>query len=760
MIRRLILFLIITIASLSITPAQEADTLSQPKVGLVLSGGAAKGLAHIGVLKVLEEIGITPDYITGTSMGAVVGGLYALGYTADEISELNRKAAWEELLSDRIPLNEVVFEEKHEYRRYIIGIPIRNYKIKLPSGMIEGQQLEKFFADLMFPLPYLESYDSLPIPFRCMAVDLIYGNSVEFNSGYLAESIRASMSIPSIFAPESIDSMLLVDGGVIRNFPVDEVKKMGADLIIGVYVGFNDKVTKEDLFSLSDVLSRATVFFGIFDSQEQMQLVDVLIQPDLKGLGATDFSRAKKIEVYGEVAALEIQNELYKLADSLGLTYKAVKKIQQPNQIFIDQIVVENERSFVSDNFIIKRSRIKEKSYVTKENLSNAIDRIFGTQYFKKVTYNLQEISKGKYKLIFKVKESTRAFINVAAHYDNQYGPGLITNLTLRNYLFPSSRATVSLNVAENPGLRVDINKYVGKNERVMDNIFLNWNQNENSLYENELEVGAYDFSNLELGIGGKFSMGINQQIGILGFYEFNRIYPNDLLKNHYNIQSFDNYGYRGFAYKLFYKLNRTNDNFFPTRGQKLELCYKYNFKPTVSYEVSDTDEYKLINIGYFDDDLNDFYSAYINMDFYTNVYNTVVFNLGASIGISSDESAVLSNYSVGGFEDRNRRLNYVPFVGMKNSEVIVPNYGLIKAGIDIQVLPNIYISSRANIALFAENKEQLFENIMSSSFKSYYKGYSLGIRANTIIGPINVMYSDNDFNNKIRWYISIGYPF
>ena len=740
--------------------SQDTDSLSRPKIGLVLSGGAAKGIAHIGVLKVLEEVGITPDYITGTSMGAVVGGLYALGYTADEISEINANADWEFLLSDRIPLNEVVFEEKDEYKRYIFGIPIRNYEFKLPSGVIQGQQLGKFFNEVMWPLPYVEYYDSLPIPFHCMAVDLISGQIVEFKSGNLSESVRASMSVPSIFAPESIDTMLFVDGGVLRNFPVSEVIEMGADIVIGVYVGFEDKVTKEDLFSLSDVLTRATVFYGIVDSKNQMKLTDILIQPDLKGLGASDFVKSKQIEEYGEVAALEIQKKLYRLADSLNLKKREIPKFNQPKEIFIKDIRIINDRPFVSDNFIINRSRIKEGTFVTKEDLSDAVDNIFGTQYFKKVSYTLKELEEGKYRLYFVVTESTRAFLNLAIHYDNQYGPGVITNLTLRNYLAPASRATVSLNIAENPGLRIDVNKYLGKYERIMDNYFINWNQNKNSLFENGIDIGTYSFSNLTAGVGGKYSISVNQQISALGYYEFNKIFPQENLKNYYQVSSFDSYGYMGFAYKLYYNLNTTDNTFFPSRGAKFDMCYTYNFEPKLSYDISSTDKIVMHDIAYFNEELTDFYTAHINLDMYTNIAKKIILSFGGSVGISSDESAILNNFVMGGFDDRNRSVNYVPFAGLNMSEAIVRNYGLLRAGIDIEVIPRIYITSRANIGFFTESNSELIDFVKNSSLKSYLKGYSVGLRANLLIGPVNILYGDNDFDGKNRWYVSIGFPF
>lgn len=740
--------------------AQEADTLSRPKIGLVLSGGAAKGIAHIGVLKVLEEIGITPDYITGTSMGAVVGSLYALGYSAKEISELNKNADWEMLLSDRIPLNEVVFEEKSEYKRYIFGIPIRNYEFKLPSGVIEGQQLEKFFAGLMWPLPELESYDSLPIPFHCMGVDLISGKTIEFQSGNIAESIRASMSIPSVFAPESIDTMLFVDGGVFRNFPVDEVKEMGADFVIGVYVGFDEKVTKEDLFSLSDVLSRATVFYGIFDSMEQMKKTDLLIQPNLQGLGATDFTKNKRIEVLGEVAALEIQDKLYRLVDSLNLKKRVIKKIEQPEKILIKEIKVINDRPFVADRFIIKRSKIREGSFVSKDDLLEAVDNIYGTQYFRKVTYTLEKIDQESYRLYFKVKESTRAFLNFAAHYDNQYGPGIITNLTLRNYLTTESRATVTLNIAENPGARIDINKYWGQNQHIMNNLFLNWNQNENGFFENSMEVGSYRFSYMNAGLGIKYTITNNQQFGVLGFYEINTLYPKDNLRNYFNVLSFDSYGYKGFAYEVYYKMNTTNDNFFPDKGVKLTLNYKSNVEPKVKIDINEIDKQSLLQNELFAEKVADYNSANFDFDIYTNIYKKVVLNLGVSAGITSNEAPELSNYALGGYDDRNRRINHVPFAGLNIAESIVPNYGLVKTTVDVQIVPRVYLSARANIGFYTNSIEDYLDFIQYSPLDSYLKGFCVGVRANTVVGPINIMYGDNDFDGKIRWYISIGYPF
>ncbi len=756
---RILALCLFVFSFLNVSNAQEADTTARPKIGLVLSGGAAKGLSHIGVLKVLEKIGISPDYITGTSMGAVVGGLYAAGYTAEEISEMNTNADWENLLSDHIPLNEVVFEEKYEYRRYPIGFPIRNYEFKLPSGLVEGQQLDKFLSEQLWALPKQESFDSLPIPFRCIGVDLLSGKTIVFDSGNLHESIRASMAIPSIFTPQDIDTMLLVDGGVFRNFPVPEVIDMGADIVIGVYVGFDEEVTKEDLFSMSDVISRATVFYGIYDSKAQMKYTDILFQPDLHGLGASDFNKAKQIELYGEIAALEIQEQLFQLADSLGLEYRPVKKIRQPEKIFIKEIKVINDRPFVADRFIISRSKIKEETFVSKEDIAKAVDRIFGTQYFKKVSYNLEKLDHEVYRLNFKVKESTRAFLNFGVHYDNQFGPGIITNLTLRNYLMPESRATVSLNIAENPSARIDINKYFGKNQRIMGNTFFNWNRNENKFFDSGIDIGSYKINYLDWGVGAKYSFTINQQIGALGFYEYNQMSPNDNVRQYFNVSTFDSYSYQGFAYKLYYNVNTTDDNFFPKRGFKLDVCYKYNFKPNIKYDINVTDKEILDLNGFISTAQDDYYSVFFNLDNYYSLFNMITFDFGASAGIASNESLIMSNYILGGYH-WDRRSNYVPFAGANFAEYLVANYGLLKTGMDIEFLPNIYFTLRANIGFYTNSKDDFVDFIKTSPLRSYMKGYCAGLRANTILGPVNIMYGDNDYDSDIRWYISIGFPF
>jgi len=204
---------------------------------LVLSGGGAKGIAHIGIIKAMEKEGLYPDYIAGTSMGGIVGGLYATGYSADKLDTIVRSIDWGLVLSNNIPLNYISYEEKEYYNRYLVEFPIVKGKLKLPSGMIEGQMLSDVLTHYTWPSMKYESFDDFPIPFRCFATDVSTGKQITFKDGPLSEALRASMAIPTAFTAADLDTTLAVDGGVVNNFPVEELFKMGADIVIGVNLG-------------------------------------------------------------------------------------------------------------------------------------------------------------------------------------------------------------------------------------------------------------------------------------------------------------------------------------------------------------------------------------------------------------------------------------------------------------------------------------------------------------------------------------------
>ncbi len=207
----------------------------RPKVALVLSGGGARGFAHIGVLKVLEQNGIRPDLVIGTSMGGLIGGLYSIGYSPEQLEELVLTLNWKEFLSDDFPREYTYIYEKEEQDRYLLSFLIDSKTgIKLPAGFIQGQNIMNLLCRLTGKYHSVNDFNKLPIPFKCVACNIATGEEVVLDSGFLPEVLFATMAIPTVFAPMNIDNKLLVDGGIVNNFAVDLAKKMGADFVIGV----------------------------------------------------------------------------------------------------------------------------------------------------------------------------------------------------------------------------------------------------------------------------------------------------------------------------------------------------------------------------------------------------------------------------------------------------------------------------------------------------------------------------------------------
>src|SRR5450631_2296011 len=213
--------------------AQTRPGSLRPKIGLTLSGGGAKGLAHIGILKAIDSAGLKIDYITGTSMGSIIGALYAIGYSADSIEKIARGIDWDLLLSNQSSMRSIIMEEKDEYGKYDIELPWVNHWFRFSTGVIEGQELWLKFAELFRPVYKIKDFGRFSIPFKCLAADISTGEAVALDSGEIVTALRASMAIPSIFTAVGYDGKKLVDGGVVRNFPVKDVRQMGADLVIG-----------------------------------------------------------------------------------------------------------------------------------------------------------------------------------------------------------------------------------------------------------------------------------------------------------------------------------------------------------------------------------------------------------------------------------------------------------------------------------------------------------------------------------------------
>ncbi|MDI2594482.1 patatin-like phospholipase family protein [Pseudomonas sp. 681] len=371
-----------------------ATDAPRPKIGLVLSGGAARGLAHIGVLKALEEQGIKIDAIAGTSMGAVVGGLYASGYKIDELEKLALNIDWQQALSDAPPREDVPFRRKQDDRDFLVKQKLSfrdDGSLGLPLGVIQGQNLALLLESLLAHASDTRDFDKLPIPFRAVATDIASGEKVVFRKGHLPQVIRASMSIPAVFAPVELDGRLLVDGGMTDNIPLDVAREMGVDVAIVVDIGTPLRSRKQ-LTTVIDVLNQSITLMTRRNSEEQLAALhkdDVLIQPSLASFGATDFGRAQEMIDAGYRATKILEARLARLkptrAQDEELTAARAPSQRTP---IITAIKVENN-SKVGDDVIRYYIRQNVGEPLDLGRLQTDMGTLYGLDYFEQVQYRV-----------------------------------------------------------------------------------------------------------------------------------------------------------------------------------------------------------------------------------------------------------------------------------------------------------------------------------------------------------------------------------
>ncbi|MGG5290831.1 patatin-like phospholipase family protein [Pseudomonas shirazensis] len=386
---RLLLCLMLLLTCLPITAAEN----TRPKVGLVLSGGAARGLAHIGVLKALEEQGVRVDAIAGTSMGAVIGGLYASGYSVEELEKLATTLDWQQALSDAPPRKDVPFRRKQDDRDFLVKQKLSfrdDGSLGLPLGVIQGQNLALLLESKLAHTADTRDFDKLPIPFRAVATDIASGEKVVFRRGHLPQVIRASMSIPAVFAPVEMDGRLLVDGGMVDNIPLDVARGMGVDLAIVVDIGTPLRDRKQ-LNTVVDVLNQSITLMTRRNSEEQLANLhrdDILIQPPLAAFGVTDFGRTAEMIEAGYRATRALDARLATLRQAEGDTQLAMARSPRQRTPVITAIKVEND-SKVSDDVIRYYVRQPIGEPLELERLQTDMGTLYGLDYFDGVQYRV-----------------------------------------------------------------------------------------------------------------------------------------------------------------------------------------------------------------------------------------------------------------------------------------------------------------------------------------------------------------------------------
>jgi NTE family protein len=422
-----------------------AGTQAQPpRVGLALSGGGAKGLAHIGVLKVLDEAGVEVDCISGTSMGSVVGALYAMGYSGKELESLLADLDWNSLLYDEREHPRLTMTQKQLDGRYTFSLPITNGTVELPAGIIPGQNLELLISRLTAPAHHIRNFSDLPRKFICIATDIASGEAVRLDRGDLGDAVRASAALPLAFTPVPREGRLLVDGGLVRNFPVEDVRALGADFVIGVDIGSVSLQTPQ-IHNFLQVFSQALAFSDEAERTRQRSLCNLLLIPDITDLSLLDFENPREIIRRGEEAARAVYHQLDSIARLQHAQPRAARRSLPlaTDSVWVRKITVEDDSSF-THAALLNELGIRVPSHLSLTQIDEAVDRIGSLGIYQTVSYRFPG-GVNSDSLLLRARGARNALLRLGLRYDTFDEASLLLNGTFAHLGNELATGTIDL---------------------------------------------------------------------------------------------------------------------------------------------------------------------------------------------------------------------------------------------------------------------------------------------------------------------------
>lgn len=463
----------------------------RPKIGLVLSGGGAKGLAHVGVLKAIDKAGLSVDYVTGTSMGAIIAAMYATGYSGDEIGVIAQSMDWSGAILGGINYQNISIENKDDFESFAFDVPVENYIHPQPfsTGVLEPIEVALKFSEVFFPVYKIKDFSKLQIPFKCIATDLRNGEAVILDKGDLPFAVRSSMAIPGAFSATSYKGTKLVDGGIVRNFPVKDVREMGAEFVIGVNL-FHGLTDPSDLTNPMDVMMQATNFRDANDLVDEKCICDMIIEPDVSKYNAASFGSADVISAIGDTIGEDFYPLFKQLADSLyntyGVPYSKKNRMKPYSKtVYIEDFEIEGLK-YTDKSLFLHNAQMRPFTQYTPVEINECFRHAYSTDYYSNLRYELipTDSVSNHVRLRCLVTENPMQKLRIGLNYNTFTGAGLILGYQMKNLLGLHSTTNIKIAISETFRLRV--------NNR------LNFGHRFNNFFDQE-----YAFSNFEIPIYG-----------------------------------------------------------------------------------------------------------------------------------------------------------------------------------------------------------------------------------------------------------------
>lgn len=722
--------------------AQESNT---PKVGLVLSGGGAKGFAHIGALKVIDSLGIKIDYIAGTSMGAIIGSLYATGYSGAQLEEIFNTIDFNELINDEFPRYSKPFYERENAEKYAVSLPFDNFNISLPSGLSRGQNVYNLLYQLMLPVNDIVDFNNLPIPFFCIATNIETGESVVMDKGRLAESVTASGALPTLFQPVNIDETIYLDGGITNNFPVEELRAKGMDIIIGVDVqdALKDRTS---LKSAPEILVQINNFRTINAMKSKAPLTDIYIKPDITNFSVISFDEGRDIIANGEAAARVNIEQLKEVKSQQKLDFKR-PEIQPIDSLKISSIDIKGSDRYTR-SYLLGKLKFKNDANISYNDFKTGINNLIATSNFNTLRYYLEPNNDSSYNLKGKISESeTSTFLKLGIHYDGLYKSALLANLTKKHLLFDNDIASLDLILGDNS--RYNFDYFIDKGFYLSIGIKSSYNSFNKSV--NPL-LGLEEDSELLSGLN-------RIDVELSDFT--NQIYLQTIFRKDFALRA-------GAEHKRLKVTSETiiddsqddettfdNTDYFSVFGNLVFDSYDNPLFPKNGFYFNG-DFHLYLNASGFNKNFEEFSIAKADIGYAFSISDKVALRTEANGGFKiGDNSTTALGFGLGGYAN-NFINNFQSFYGYDYLALSGDSFVKATITLDYEIFKKHHLLFAAN---YANIEDRLFEK--GEFFSSPdFSGYALGYSLETFVGPLEAKYTYSPDTGDSYWFFKLGFWF
>ncbi|MCB9018074.1 MAG: patatin-like phospholipase family protein [Prevotellaceae bacterium] len=721
----------------------QTDTVPQrKKVAVVLSGGGAKGVAHVTALKVIEEAGIPVDIVVGTSMGALVGGLYSIGYTTEQLDSLARNMDWMAEISDEVSRDKQSYDKKVRSEKYVLSVPFKRPDKMLGGGLFQGQRVTNLISELTFGYHDSLDFNKFPRKFACVAINVVDGSEVVFHSGVLYKTMRASMAVPGLFSPVRMNGMVLVDGGMRNNFPVDVARDMGADVVIGVDLG-DDLMTEEELSSFVSVLNQLISIACKTKHEENVKNTDVYIKVDVNGYTSASFSK-KEVDSLcnrGEAAAMAKWDELVALKEKIGIDSsfqlekgKPFRLLGEHDTLFVRKIVISGIDKHDEDR-LLRKIKLKENDSVrvTLQGMKDAVAYLNGTMDYSSVDYHFSHTSDG-YVLNFMLEEKRNNSFNLGLRYDMEENVAVLLNLTYQLPFLVPTQVSLTGRLGERSYIRGD---YTLKPRDVMGvNFSYMFQYNDINIYGkgDRLYNETYHYHMGEVSMFYVFLQRMKLKLGLrYEYYDFNNFLVDP---DSYSWSSVNSGGY--VSYFVGSNFDSFNRRVYPSRGSKLFLLFSLHTDNMLTYKRETPIMDALVS-------WRKVLPLSSRFAVIPAVSSRVLFN--------KEEIPYPYLNTIGGYSFARYSQYQIPFVGLGYMEIMDDAIAVFRLDLRHRIMKNHYLMLSGNTAFVGSE----WSNMMKDD---PFFGTSLKYGYDSLFGPLELALYHSNWSKDIGFYVNLGFKF